>query len=341
MNDMKIIADKYETGKTNLFYLKRFWSKTKAIKQNEVPSDSFSEEWTTDTALLDALGIGIEQIFTYLYNHNNSFEEFEDWIINCNNGQLEEEKIVRFHKILEGNVIKNNSVDFEPAVLSDEDLLFWEKNGYVIIHDSVPKKNCNAAVELIWQWLGMDKNDPGTWYQSHIEKQGIMLQLFQHPVLQANRDSPRIRKAFEQLWGTNDLWVNTDRVGFNPPETDDWKFPGPDLHWDVSLELPIPLGLQGILYLADTEAEQGAFTLVPGFHHHIEEWINSLPEHTNPRTENLHALGSIPLVGKAGDFIIWHQALPHGSRPNHTNKPRMVQYITLYPVNREIKTNWK
>jgi len=220
-------------------------------------------------------------------------------------------------------------------------MLFWETNGYVIIPDAVPSENCAAAAEFIWEYLDMDKNDPATWYQSHKDRQGIMVQLFQHPVLQANRDSRRIRKAFEQLWGTDDLWVNTDRVGFNPPETEHWKFPGPGLHWDVSLELPIPFGLQGILYLTDTEAEQGAFTLVPGFQHRIEKWIHNLPEQRDPRTENLHDLGSKPLAGKAGDLIIWHQALPHGSRPNKTNKPRIVQYITLQPVNREIKPNWK
>ncbi|NOT52643.1 MAG: phytanoyl-CoA dioxygenase, partial [Chitinophagaceae bacterium] len=193
----------------------------------------------------------------------------------------------------------------------------------------------------IWHYLGMDKNDASTWYGPHEDKQGIMVQLFQHPLLQANRESKKIRKAYEQFWNTNDLWVNTDRVGFNPPETDKWKFPGPGLHWDVSLDLPIPFGLQGILYLADVEPEQGAFTLVPGFHKRIDSWIQNLPAGADPRTEDMHALGSKPVAGKAGDFIIWHQALPHGSRPNTTNKPRIVQYINLQPVNREIKSKWK
>jgi len=98
MNETGIIADKYDTGKTNLFYLKRFWSKVKAKKLNQVPVDSFAEEWTTDTAMLDALGIGIEQVFTYLYKQNNSFEEFEDWVVACNNGQLKTDKIERFHR---------------------------------------------------------------------------------------------------------------------------------------------------------------------------------------------------------------------------------------------------
>jgi len=187
----------------------------------------------------------------------------------------------------------------------------------------------------------MDRHDSSTWYKIHPDKQGIMVQLFQHPALQANRESVRIRKAFEELWGTTDIWVNTDRAGFNPPETDSFKFSGPRLHWDASIELPIPLGLQGILYLTDTAADQGALTVVPGFQNRIGDWIHSLPEGTNPRTQDLEALGATPIPANAGDFIIWHQALPHGSRPNTNIYPRIVQYIAWQPVNPVIQKNWK
>jgi hypothetical protein len=57
------------------------------------------------------------------------------------------------------------------------------------------------------------------------------------------------------------------------------------LHWDVSLARPIPFGLQGILYLADTAANQGAFTCVPGFHRKIDSWLENLPAGSDPRAE--------------------------------------------------------
>lgn len=335
------IADTFETGKTGIYFLKRFWSRIETKKQMPGANDSLADEWTTVTAMLDALGLGIEQVITYLYGSNNSFEEFEDWVIARNGNVLPVEKIDRFNKFLRKDTMQETSAVDEPDVLTAADLQFWEENGYVILHEAITSEACQATEELIWQYLGMDKHDPSTWYKMHDDKQGIMVQLFQHPVLQANRESKRIRKAYEQLWGTSDLWINTDRVGFNPPETDQWKFPGPHMHWDVSLTLPIPFGLQGILYITDTAAEQGAFTLVPGFHHRIEKWIHSLPPGTDPRMEDLHALGSKPVAGKAGDFIIWHHALPHGSRPNTTKIPRIVQYINLHPANREVKKEWR
>jgi ectoine hydroxylase-related dioxygenase (phytanoyl-CoA dioxygenase family) len=130
-------------------------------------------------------------------------------------------------------------------------------------------------------------------------------------------------------------------VSFNPPERAEWRFPGPFLHWDTSLTPPIPFAVSGLIYLTDTVAEQGAFTCVPGFHRRIEDWLNGLPANANPRGEDLEALGAEPIPGRAGDLIIWHRALPHGSRPNRCTRPRIVQYLNMHPATREYGRTWK
>jgi ectoine hydroxylase-related dioxygenase (phytanoyl-CoA dioxygenase family) len=135
--------------------------------------------------------------------------------------------------------------------------------------------------------------------------------------------------------------MNTDQAGFNPPEREDWPFPGPHLHWDTSLDLPIPFGVQGILYLTDTPAEQGAFQCVPGFHRRIEDWVRSLPQGANPRDQDLTALGAVPIAGRAGDLIVWHHALPHGASPNRGVRPRVVQYLTMRPSQWGYAKQWK
>jgi len=167
-----------------------------------------------------------------------------------------------------------------------------------------------------------------------------MVQYFQHPAFEANRRSARLHKAFAQLWGTADLRVTTDRVGINVPERPGWKFRGPDLPWDCGVKTQIPFGTQGILYLSDTPPEQGAFTLVPGFQHGGEEWPGSLPPGSDPRRQDLHGLGAIPIGGRAGDLIIWHQAPPHGASPNRGLRPRMVQYINMFPTRFEEQEEW-
>jgi ectoine hydroxylase-related dioxygenase (phytanoyl-CoA dioxygenase family) len=193
-------------------------------------------------------------------------------------------------------------------------------------------------VSAILRRLGAVADDPQSWYARR--PNGIMVQYFQHPAFTAVRNSRRLHKAFAQLWGPTDLRVSTDRVGFNVPERPDRRFPGPDLHWDASIATPVPFGVGGILYLTETEAEQGAFTCVPGFHKRIAAWLAALPAGADPRTQDLHALGSRPIPGRAGDLIIWHDALPHGSRPNRAERPRIVQCVTMYPAGVEHQAIW-
>jgi len=233
-------------------------------------------------------------------------------------------------------------IPFDPAdaVFTAEGQLFWEENGYIVLHNAVFSENCAAAVEAICSYLKMDLNDPETWYQGP-QGHSIWVPLLHHPAFEANRESPRIHKAFAQLWGRADLWGTTDQAGMNPPERAGWQFPGPHLHWDTSLDLPIPFGVQGVLYLTDTAAEQGAFTCVPGFHRKIEAWLKNLPPGRDPRREDLAALGAVPIAGKAGDLIIWHHALPHGSSPNRAAVPRIVQYIRMRPSHWDHSSTWR
>ncbi|ASU34276.1 phytanoyl-CoA dioxygenase family protein [Mucilaginibacter xinganensis] len=318
-----------EAGQLQIMHLKRFWHKCMLKRNGQINSGGLENEFQLDKTLLFTLGLGLEQTVRYLYGTAPSFEEFEQWILETS-GTPSPEKIIRFNNAI---INKNNPGEVAiQKILDDEQVDFWERNGYIVLKNAVPKEDCEKTIETICSFIQIDRNNPDTWYNQHHARQGIMVQLFQHPVLEKNRDSPFIRAVFEQLWNRKDIWVTADRVGFNPPETENWKFPGPRLHWDTKLNLPLPFGLQGILYLADTEANQGAFSLVPGFHHRLDSWVGSLGPGADPYKENLYELGCIPIAANAGDFIIWHHALPHGSSPNTASKPRFVQYFTYDPA---------
>ncbi len=332
------IAASMETGKLGVRHLKRYWSKMLSHQAQKFKSDTISDEAQLDKTLLYNLGLGLEQTINYLYKTTPGFDEFEDWIISTA-GIPSPVNIARFNRLFDTQ--KKPESDVVPNVLSAAELEFWAQSGYIIIRNAVPKQDCEDTIKVICDFIDVDRNNPATWYNLHPAKQTIMVQLFQHPVLQKNRSSVKIRQAFEQLWNRTDIWQTTDRVGFNPPETDTWHFPLPGLHWDVSLQLPIPFGLQGILYLADTAPDQGALTVVPGFQHRITDWLNNLPEGVNPREQDLNALGSLPIAANAGDMIIWLQALPHGASANTAKKPRFVQYISYAPAIIPEATTWK
>jgi ectoine hydroxylase-related dioxygenase (phytanoyl-CoA dioxygenase family) len=50
---------------------------------------------------------------------------------------------------------------------------------------------------------------------------------------------------------------------------------------------------------------------------------------------------SVRIAGRAGDLVIWHQSLPHGSSPNGSRRPRVVQYINMRPSDWEYDAVWK
>ena len=223
--------------------------------------------------------------------------------------------------------------------MSEEDLRFWKENGYVVAREVIPIENCRATERAIWEFAGMDPDDPETWYLDP-PVGNIMKEIYQHQALWDNRQHPRMHGAFSQIWGTEKLSVSRDRASINPPERPGYEFKGPWLHWDLRIEEIPPLekiGVQGILYLTDTAENQGAFVCIPGFHLKVHEWLRSLPEGADPREVVREEFGdqAVAIEGGAGDLVIWHTALPHGSSPNSAEVPRIGQYITMNPVRRE------
>ncbi|MCD2260920.1 phytanoyl-CoA dioxygenase family protein [Psychroserpens luteolus] len=331
------MAKEQEQGKLGIAYLKTIWTSIMLQKEGVV-NESIQLKHNYVTAVFDALGIGLEPTYKYVFESSPSFEQFEDWVIR--NGIVSQEMINLFNLAISSSNQKSQDLTTENNVLDKKALDHWDKEGYIIIPNAITEDDIEASLDVIYTHLQIDPNDTSTWYEDHPLKQGIMVQLFRHPQLDKNRFSKKIQQAYQQLWQRTDLIVSNDRVSFNPPETDNYKFPGPNLHWDVSLKRPIPFGLQGLLYLTDTPENQGAFTLVPGFHRKIDSWLENLPHTVNPRTYDFQLLGTKPIAAKAGDFIIWNQMLPHGSSPNTGMKPRVVQYINYQPIHREIETEW-
>ncbi len=316
---------------TGIVQLKSIWSKALGLSKND-------SDWDKDNFVLNLLGIGLLPTFQFLHEHKPDFESFEKWVIQQHGMAIDSSLVDACNNYFVQAEDSNNP--YQEAVLSADDLKFWNEKGYVIVKNAITFEDVNASKKAIWDFLQKEEEDANTWYQPHPDWQGIMVNLYRHPTLDSNRHSVRIKKAFEQIWGTNQLVVTTDKVGYNPPETDSFKYRGIGLHWDTSLASPIPFGVQGILYLTDTLPHQGALTLVPGFHLIIHEWLKQLPTETNPREVDLTTFHPIPIAANAGDLIIWNHALPHGSSPNRASLPRLVQYLYWSPPITQLQQKW-
>ncbi|CAA9195243.1 hypothetical protein FLA105534_00541 [Flavobacterium bizetiae] len=300
--------------------LQNLWTRT--VNPTQAPTTEEIESWNKEIKTLYELGIGMEETLQFLYFEKPDFETFKNWI-----------------SVKKRNQNTDSDV-FTANVLSEEDLEFWNKNGYIVIKDAVSKEDCEATQQAIWFFLAMDPDIKESWYKRHEDQKGLMLNFSDHETLNKNRLSPKIKKAYEQLYNTKDIYKTIDKVSFNPPETDEFTFLGSALHWDTSLRQPITFGLQGLLYLTDCGANDGAFHCVAGFHNKINHWLDHLEPDENPRDKAIETLQAEPILGNAGDFIIWDNRLPHCATPNKGKSPRMVQYLTYLPNDYKISKGW-
>jgi len=192
------VVSSHETGKLNVKHLKRYWSKSILKKDGKLSTDAFINEWKTDTTLLSVIGLGLEQTVQYVYQQEPSFEEFENWVLNVS-GYPDQEKINQFNAIFSDNSTLE-ATTFETKLLTQADWDFWQQNGYLIIRNAISKEHCDETIKELCDFIGVDRNDPASWYNAHPARQGIMVQLFQHPTLERNRKADKIKKAFEELW---------------------------------------------------------------------------------------------------------------------------------------------
>jgi len=96
--------------------------------------------------------------------------------------------------------------------------------GYVVLADVLSKQEVAEAFDHLWAFLpgatGWQRDAPSTWRRSGLERCGLP----QWGILKALgagncdavwfcRTRPRVREAFEQIWGTNQLISSFD--GFN------------------------------------------------------------------------------------------------------------------------------
>lgn len=226
-------------------------------------------------------------------------------------------------------------------VLSKRDWMHWKTWGYVIVPDAVSQDHVEQLVDFLWDFQEMDPDDPSTWGKgdrrphemTELNNSG-MVEVYNHQLLWTTRERPRIYDAFVDIWDREDLWVTIDRANLNPPNrTGIRQFDG-FIHWDVDTSRdPLPVNVQGVLSLVDTDTEVGGFQCVPELFRRFDAWRDEQPADRDPFYPDVSQfeVRFIPL--QAGDLLIWNSLLAHGIKPNRSrDRARIAQYVSMYPA---------
>jgi len=316
-------------------YLNRIWHKHHQQRHKKLPPHIQQQEWALDLKVFDILKLGLERAMQSLYQSDNP-DQWAHCILEHNQGQITVQQSQQLQDCVASYFAKDtDKSETIPSPLTKEQLNSWQQNGYLVIPKAITDQECQALLDDICQHMQISLSEPDSWYQHTAPQHQIMVQLFDSPAQEHIRQKQSIKDIFAQLWQTSKLTPSYDKVSFNPPETKSWHFPGPNMHWDIkAFEAPLPFATQGLIYLTDTAENQGAFCCVPGFHWEFDTWVQQLPKGKDPQRQNWDNFDVTPIAAQAGDLIIWHHALPHGSSPNRAHSPRIVQYLNMTPYGR-------
>ena len=257
------------------------------------------------------------------------------------------------HKDIPGNpstakssqVCLNKRIQNNPLrILTEDQWVFWEHNGYIIIKNAISKHQAEKTARFLWEFEEKDPADPATWYtppRTEMQMKELvgtgMVEVYHHQLLWDNRQSKRIYDAFVDIWGTENLWVTIDRANLNFPLQPGLPAKG-FIHWDYDPE-ENPVNVQGVLALSDqTDKNMGGFQCIPWLYRNYKEWKNSQPKDRNRFIPDITGLeDKIEKISmEAGDLLIFNSLLPHGIRPNKSKeKVRIAQYISMMPADEE------
>jgi hypothetical protein len=104
------------------------------------------------------------------------------------------------------------------------------------------------------------------------------------------------------------------------------------VHWDGDPRRAGGRSIQGLVYLADTAPEQGAFCCVPGLFRDLDGWLPEHQDDPNPLRPDVTGYEVLPVGAPAGSLVLWDRRMPHSSGENLCDRPRWVQYVAMHPA---------
>ena len=202
------------------------------------------------------------------------------------------------------------------------------EHGYVVVEQAVEPALVDALLGVLREHAGLDADDPATWDWGRFSPP-----IWGHQAQWDVRQHPGVHGAFAAAYdGHEALLVSIDGMGFKPPEqvAATRAAAALPLHWDVDPRDERHV-FQGVLYLTDVAADQGAFCGVPDLFADLAGWIERHPD-AGVTDVDLEGHDVVPVPGRAGDLVVFDSRLPHGNGANLAATPRVAQYLNYWPA---------
>lgn len=251
----------------------------------------------------------------------------------------------------------------------DKYIEFFQENGFVVIRNVLDDKSCDKTLDEFWSQSLVDKNDPQTWDVYWNSQQFANLSIMGNSnstmskMQLENRQNTNIHNVFSNIYKTDKLWVDHDRIGVMRPtininfgdkylDMHNWKTIDKWLHIDcnpltgktdiggffhqndVFINFQQKLFCQGLISLTDARLSEGGFYCVPKSHLNpkiYESMVQSVGNIQVPLENEMRIkIEKIPI--QKGSLLIWNSLTAHANYPNNSSNFRAVQYIRMLPI---------
>jgi hypothetical protein len=237
-----------------------------------------------------------------------------------------------------------------PRVLSDEEVAFYDEQGYVLVKGVLSRDEAERYRHRILHLLPRDLTIPPYWGANagRIKPyQPDGNQSFETPELLPLLFNERLYGAAVQLLGDHRLRTFDASLGITI-RNDAGKQRGLALsqtpHLDCSVPADAPflftlaeVQIGGCYYLTDVEPDGGGIHVMPGGHRWVEETVRAAGgglrgRQLNEGWKRLPDVPTVEVTGEAGDFALLHHLMPHAASHNRRPTTRVAQFTRFTRV---------
>ncbi len=216
------------------------------------------------------------------------------------------------------------------AYFTEADKTHFKENGYIVKHDVVPMPLINRAIDILWEEIEADRNDPQTWINAG---PGGNLKCSNHPDIRATLTETPIQAMCEELIGKNTLTVSnyTFAKMIYPEGHNNWT-PATQMHLDGyttdgvydAFTIAVTVNINHI------KPRSGGFTVWPGSHKRVHNYfkthsvLNGMKAVQDDQGNYTDLPEPIDVTGPPGTITFWHNLMLHSPGRNCGRDIRMA-----------------